>query len=157
MTTSKACKMHSFGLHIPHWLPRLACVAVVALLYAGSVTPAFAFAPKRMHAGETERGTASWYGVEQGHRTASGERFNPHALTAAHRHLPFGTIVRVTNKLNGRSVDVRINDRGPWTHGRLIDVSEAAANVLEMKRKGTVPVSLLILKLGPPSRHAGGG
>lgn len=69
---------------------------------------------------------ASWYGPGfQGKRTASGERFNQHAMTAAHRHLPFGTLVRVTHK--GRSVTVRINDRGPFIRGRTIDLSKAAA------------------------------
>jgi rare lipoprotein A len=107
-----------------------------------------------MHEGETQTGMASWYGAEQGHHTASGERFNPNAMTAAHRHLPFGTIIRVTNTLNGRAVDLRINDRGPWIHGRILDVTDAAADVLDMKRQGTVPVTIEILKLGPPSRHA---
>jgi rare lipoprotein A (peptidoglycan hydrolase) len=116
--------------------------------------PAGAFAPTRAHEGDTQSGMASWYGSEQGRYTASGERFNPHALTAAHRHLPFDTIIRVTNNLNGRSVELRINDRGPWIHGRLLDVTDAAADVLDMKRLGTVPVTIEILKLGPPSRHA---
>ena len=108
--------------------------------------------------GEIECGKASWYGSEQGHHTSSGERFDADALTAAHRHLPFGTIVRVTNKQNGRSVEVRINDRGPWRGGRIIDVTSAAADVLEMKRSGIVPVELEVLKLGSPVRdeHTGG-
>ena len=110
-----------------------------------------------MHPGETETGQASWYGADQGRQTASGERFDPDALTAAHRHLPFGTVVRVTNQLNGKSVDVRINDRGPWRHGRILDLSSAAADILDMKRAGTVPVTLLVLKLGMPSQHANGG
>ncbi len=99
---------------------------------------------------------ASWYGAEQGRSTASGERFDFHALTAAHRHLPFGTIIRVTNTLNGRSVDLRINDRGPWRHNRILDVTDAAADVLQMKQAGTVPVVIEVLKLGPPSKHAHG-
>ena len=73
-------------------------------------------------------GMASYYGKElAGNRTASGERFNPSQLTAAHRSLPFGSRVRVTNTANGDSVVVRINDRGPFSHGRIIDVSQAAA------------------------------
>ena len=84
--------------------------------------------------GSTESGYASWYGSENGRDTSSGETFNPHDYTAAHRHLPFGTIVRVTNRANGLSVNVRINDRGPWTGGdRIIDVSSAAADALHMK------------------------
>jgi rare lipoprotein A len=77
-----------------------------------------------------ESGVASVYSSESGGGTASGERLNPQALTAAHRTLPFGTKVRVTNKSNGRSVVVKINDRGPFVHGRVIDVTPAAAQVL---------------------------
>jgi rare lipoprotein A len=99
-------------------------------------------------AGETLHGTASWYSDRDGLHTASGERFDDRQLTAAHRHLPFGTIVRVTNEQNGRSVDVRINDRGPWTGGRVIDLSSAAADVLDMKRAGVVPVDIEVLELG---------
>ena len=86
-------------------------------------------------------GTASWYGPGfQGRRTANGERFDQNALTAAHRTLPFGTRVRVTNLNNERSVVVRINDRGPFVRGRVIDVSRAAAVRLDMLRAGVVPV-----------------
>src|SRR5471030_1547189 len=80
-------------------------------------------------------------------RSASGERFNPRLLTAAHRHLPFGTIVRVTNRLNGLSVEVRINDRGPYSDDdRIIDVSSAAADVLKMKKEGIVPVEVEVIE-----------
>jgi len=99
--------------------------------------------------GETLHGLASWYGAEQGRQTASGERFNPHLLTAAHRHLPFGTLVRVTNLDNGLSVEVRINDRGPYADDdRIIDVSSAAADILQMKRAGIVPVEVEVVRLG---------
>jgi rare lipoprotein A len=92
----------------------------------------------------TQRGLASWYGEAQ--QTASGERFDRRALTAAHRTLRFGTRVRVTNQRNGRSVVVRINDRGPFGgHGRIIDLSEAAARVLQMIDAGVVPVVLEVL------------
>jgi rare lipoprotein A len=77
-----------------------------------------------------ESGVASVYSTESGGGTASGERLNPQALTAAHRTLPFGTKVRVTNKNNGRSVVVKINDRGPFVRGRVIDVTPAAAREL---------------------------
>jgi len=130
--------------------------AIFLLLALAASKPAQAMGPERMHEGETQRGMASWYGAEQGHHTASGERFNAHAMTAAHRHLPFGTIVRVTNELNGNSVELRINDRGPWRHGRIIDVTDAAANILQMKKLGTVPVTIEVIKLGPPSKHAQG-
>jgi rare lipoprotein A len=118
-----------------------------------SLAPAFAMGPKRYHEGETQRGLASWYGSEQGHLTSSGERFDPRKLTAAHRHLPFGTIVRVTNRTNGLSVEVRINDRGPFGDGdRIIDVSSAAADALQMKRSGLVPVEIEVIELGSPGR-----
>ncbi|MBK6412256.1 septal ring lytic transglycosylase RlpA family protein [Sphingopyxis sp.] len=91
-------------------------------------------------------GMASYYGKElAGNRTASGERFNPSQLTAAHRSLPFGSRVRVTNTANGDSVVVRINDRGPFSHGRIIDVSQAAAREIGMHRSGTARVKLALL------------
>jgi rare lipoprotein A len=127
---------------------------ILALLFPGD--PAFGMGPKRYQSGEVEHGKASWYGNADGRRTASGERFDENEFTAAHRHLPFGTIVRVTNEKNGRSVKVRINDRGPWTGGRIIDVSSAAADVLQMKRYGIVPVEIEILELGSPGRHLAG-
>lgn len=109
-----------------------------------------AFGPERLDQGQSERGLASWYA--EGQTTASGERFNPHELTAAHRTLPFGSVIRVTNLNNGRTVDVRINDRGPYTDNRILDVSSAAADVLQMKGQGVVPVKLVVLRLGSPGR-----
>ncbi len=97
---------------------------------------------------ETEIGSgmASYYGDElAGNRTASGERFDPGQLTAAHRTLPFGSMVRVTNTSNGDSVVVRINDRGPFSRGRVIDVSHAAAREIGMHRSGTARVKLALL------------
>jgi rare lipoprotein A len=89
-------------------------------------------------------GMASWYGAElAGHRTASGERFNPSELTAAHRTLPMGTKVRVT--YHGESVVVRINDRGPFAKGRVIDLSRAAAEEIGLRRAGSGQVSLAVL------------
>ena len=91
-------------------------------------------------------GRASWYGPKfHGRRTANGEIFDSNALTAAHPSLPFGTKVRVTNLRNGHSVIVRINDRGPFVKGRIIDVSAAAARVLNMVNSGTARVQLDIL------------
>lgn len=93
-----------------------------------------------------KRGIASWYGPGfHGRRTANGERYNQHGLTAAHRYLPFGTKVRVTNLNNNRSVTVRINDRGPFVRGRIIDLSAGAANVIGLFGSGTAPVSIQIL------------
>ena len=92
------------------------------------------------------QGTASYYGRElAGNRTASGERFNPNGLTAAHRTLPLGTRLRVTNVSNGRSVIVRVNDRGPFVGRRLIDVSLGAAREIQMIRSGTAQVRLEIV------------
>ena len=94
-----------------------------------------------------QTGMASWYGrEEQGKLTADGERFNRHHLTAASRHLPFNTLVRVTNEDNGRSVNVRINDRGPYAKGRVLDLSEAAADRLDMKGSGVAPVKIEIVE-----------
>ncbi|WP_017904323.1 septal ring lytic transglycosylase RlpA family protein [Pseudomonas asplenii] len=91
--------------------------------------------------GYDETGTASYYGRQHhGKRTASGEPFNQNGLTAAHRQLPFGTRVKVTNLANDRSVVLRINDRGPHTRGRLIDVSRQAAEELGMLQSGTARV-----------------
>ena len=95
---------------------------------------------------ELERGHASWYGPRfQGRRTASGERYDKYALTAAHKTLPFGTVVRVSNLLvPGREVDVRINDRGPFVTGRVIDLSQAAAEALGLLALGVMEVSLTV-------------
>jgi rare lipoprotein A len=82
----------------------------------------------------------------QGERTASGEPFDRSALTGAHRTLPFNSRVRVTNLGNGRSVIVRINDRGPFVEGRVIDVSDAAAEALGMRGSGVAPVRLELLR-----------
>ncbi len=94
-----------------------------------------------------EQGLASWYGHPyHGRRTSSGEIYNMHDMTAAHRTLPFGTRVSVHNLENGRSITVRINDRGPFVEGRIIDLSNAAAKAIGMS--GLAPVSLEILSLG---------
>lgn len=91
-------------------------------------------------------GMASWYGPGfHGNRSASGERYNQNALTAAHRSLPFGTKVRVTNVRNGRSVVVRINDRGPHIRGRIIDLSAAAARIVGVMQSGVAPVRVEVL------------
>jgi rare lipoprotein A len=122
----------------------LALLAGLVLLLTGCATT-----PVTYEDGYTQHGLASWYGAEQGRATASGERFNPRLLTAAHRHLPFGSIVLVTNEQNGNSVEVRINDRGPWGDSdRIIDLSSAAANLLHMKKAGIVPVEIEVLSVG---------
>lgn len=91
-------------------------------------------------------GNASWYGTKyHGRKTASGEVFNQNSLTAAHPSLPFGTKVKVTNTANGKSVVVRINDRGPFVYGREIDLSYAAAKKIDMIRSGVANVDLDVL------------
>jgi rare lipoprotein A len=90
-----------------------------------------------------ETGLASWYGAKHhGKRTASGEIFDQSKFTAAHRTLPWGSIVKVTNLDNGKSVEVRINDRGPFKKGRIIDLSRAAARALVMVKSGVSPVRM---------------
>ena len=93
------------------------------------------------------RGTASYYGRElHGNRTASGERFNAYGFTAAHRTLPLGTKLRVTNLANGRSVIVRVNDRGPFVRNRLLDVSLGAAREINMVGSGHAQVKLEVVR-----------
>ena len=95
---------------------------------------------------EPEVGVASYYADKfHGRSTSSGERFNMHDRTCAHRWLPFGTKLRVTNLKNDRSVVVRVNDRGPWKHGRMLDVSKAAAVDLDMIREGTARVRIEVV------------
>lgn len=96
----------------------------------------------------SEVGYATWYGREHHmKKTASGERFDMYRYTAAHPTLPFGTIVLVTNLENGRSVKVRINDRGPFTKGRVIDLSYTAARKIKMIKKGIAKVKITILRI----------
>ena len=104
-------------------------------------------APKPPADGTTQQGTASWYGKpHHGKKTASGEVYDMNALTAAHRTLPLGTRVRVTNAENGRSVIVRINDRGPFRDNRIIDLSRAAARELGVTGEGLFKVRLEVLE-----------
>lgn len=101
---------------------------------------------------ELQRGRATWYGPRfQGRRTASGERYDMHMLTAAHKTLPFGTVVRVRSLHTGREVDVRINDRGPYIPGVVIDVSHAAAQALGLLELGVKEVQLLVADTTPIS------
>lgn len=106
-----------------------------------------------VHAAPTSCGKAAWYQYTT--RTASGEMADPNAMTAAHRTLPFGTRVKVTNLRNGRTVVVRINDRGPYTRGRVIDLTRAAAKKLGYIGAGTAPVSLALAD-DPQGRPAPG-
>lgn len=109
--------------------------------------------PLQAHA-PAESGLATWYGAAlAGHRTASGERFDPAQFTAAHRTLPLGTWVDVTNVRNGHTVRVRINDRGPYgSSDRIIDLSHAAAAQIDMVRAGVARVEVRIVAWPPPRR-----
>jgi rare lipoprotein A len=110
-------------------------------------TAAITFSPPLMAA--PQRGIASVYGNGDGHagsKTANGERMNPGALTAAHRTLPFGTRVSVVNQRNGKSVVVRISDRGPFVRGRIIDLTPAGARAIGLS--GLAPVTLTVLSAG---------
>jgi rare lipoprotein A len=120
---------------------RATAAALVLLSMVGIACAHRPVAPAR-----TEDGYASYYGASfAGRRTASGERFDPRGFTAAHRDLPFGSKVRVTNLDNGRSVVVRVNDRGPYAAGRIVDLSWAAARELGMLQSGVVRVRVELL------------
>ena len=98
-----------------------------------------------------EEGVASWYGIPfDGHRTSNGEIYDMHQFTAAHKTLPFGAIVRVTNLRNGRQTEVRINDRGPFVADRVIDLSLSAAQAIDMVGPGTAPVRLEMISGANP-------
>jgi rare lipoprotein A len=105
-------------------------------------------------AGFKQQGLASWYGEDfHGRKTANGEIYNMHDMTAAHKTLPLGTHIRVKNLKNNRKVEVRVNDRGPFVRGRIVDLSYRAAKKLDMVDSGTAPVE--IVALGSPARGAG--
>lgn len=137
----------------------LAAPALALLIYGGMVIsePGRTAAPPRIAvrqiptSGMSHRGSASWYGPElHGSPTASGEPFDMHALTAAHRTLPLGSYARVKNLDNGRSVVVKINDRGPHARRRMIDLSYAAAREIRMVGAGTARVE--VIEVEPVSR-----
>jgi rare lipoprotein A len=108
-------------------------------------------APAPVLPSNVQEGIASWYGPGfHGKRTSSGERFDQYDFTAAHRTLPLGSWVVVTNKTNGRSIQVYVNDRGPYIQGRVIDLSYAAARAIGMLGPGTVPVRIVVLGTEPP-------
>jgi len=127
-------------------LPAVA-VAMLVLL-AGCSHAVLTSPPVPPAAGLEEVGFASWYGAQhQGRRTASGEVFDMNQLTAAHRTLPFGTRLLVTNRDTSRSTEVRVNDRGPFVDGRILDVSYAAARQLGVVGAGIFPVKLRVVSL----------
>lgn len=121
-----------------------AAFAIVSVAVAQTAPPAPAPAPASASVtGAVETGKIAWYGKKfAGRRTASGEAFNPEAMTMAHKSLPFGTRVKVTNPKNGKSVTLRVNDRGPTQADRVADVSLAAARKLGMVRSGVIDAEL---------------
>ena len=150
MHPQKVHRARFFPIHIGAWYHRCKMRArtnpttavVIALLTLGAAAGC-GHRP-------LQEGQATWYGPGfVGKHTASGERFWPCRYTAAHRTLPFQTRVRVTNLDNGRSVVVRINDRGPFGEGRIIDLSRTAAAAIRMVRAGVVPVRIRVLRWPP--------
>jgi len=134
-------------------------IALAALLLvvgcAGS-RPSWNAYPPGYPLGHQEQGWISWYGPGfHGNKTASGERFDMHQMTAAHRTLPFGSIVRVRSMATGRQITVRINDRGPFARGRILDLSHAAAFALGMVGAGTDRVELEVIAYHGPSDGQG--
>jgi rare lipoprotein A len=131
-------------------LPRPAAKATIGVIANATPATANPSSAAGKHHGKLFHGIASWYGaVFNGRKTASGEAFDMHAMTACHPTLPFGTWVRVVNMRNRRSVDVRITDRGDLVDGRIIDLSYAAAEKLSMLDAGLAKVSLEILPQDP--------
>ena len=120
---------------------------VLSLGFAWGCGPKRVPEPAAVRRGWTEEGVASWYGKPfHGRKTASGERYDMHELTAAHRTLPFGTRVRVKRLDNGRDVVVRITDRGPFHEGRIIDLSKRAAREIGLLEPGTARVRIQVVR-----------
>ncbi|MDR0643789.1 MAG: septal ring lytic transglycosylase RlpA family protein [Treponema sp.] len=118
-----------------------------AIIIIGFAVTAFCFAEEPFH----EEGLASWYGDEfDGQNTASGERFDSSQFTAAHPSLPFGTLLTITNQYNRKQVTVRVNDRGPFVSTRIIDLSKAAAEQIDMIAAGTTSVTVDLAPKGTP-------
>ena len=130
--------------------PLRAALYMLALAALCGATAAHAESDHR----RTLTGVASWYGIDhQGKPTASGEAFDRNELTAAHRSLPLGTLLRVTNPSNGKQVVVRVNDRGPFVRGRILDLSERAARTLGIVRRGMARVVMEIADAAALSKN----
>ncbi len=140
-----------------HCTRRLQAVVVLVILFAvgcAGTSVRMINNTGRNQRYSVEKGIASWYGKDHaGRLTANGETFNPRRLTAAHKTLPFDTIVRVTNLKNNRQVVVRINDRGPYVERRIIDLSRRAAKKVDMLEDGIVPARVEILKYPEPRKR----
>lgn len=150
----------AFGLAVAFAAQGAALAQVAASAPAAAPAPVIAPAPAAAPtaaapaaSADVAEGKIAYYGRKfTGRRTASGERFNPEALTMAHNSLPFGTKVRVTNLANKRSVVARVNDRGPTTPGRIADLSTAAARRIGMLRAGIVDAKLEVVSAAPAKR-----
>jgi len=131
------------------WLALVVLASVAGCAHRGVVPPQVA-------AGDVEQGVASWYGEPyHGRRTASGEVYDMHEMTASHRTLAFRTVVQVERRDTGAAVEVRINDRGPFVEGRIIDLSYAAAQVIGLDVDGVAPVRVRVLgREAPPEAPA---
>ena len=142
-TTTRSAPAIEAKLSPAGGLAKPATPAPAARIRTASLSPVTPGAQPSLTGAHAVEGLASYYWQSQ--KTATGEVFDKRALTAAHRTLPFGTRVKVTNRNNGRSVVVRINDRGPFKPGRVIDLSLAAAEAIDMTAKGLVPVRIDVL------------
>ncbi len=126
---------------------RLSLLILITLCFGYQFACAPKFGTIDRPTGWSQKGDASWYGEKfHGRRTASGEIYDMYKLTAAHRTLPFGTLVKVTHRSTDRSVVVRINDRGPSIRSRIIDLSYASADQLGIIREGVAPVLIEVVK-----------
>lgn len=122
------------------------CALALLVLAGCSSAPKSGSGASAIPSGHSESGMASYYGNEfQSRKTANGERFDQGKLTAAHRTLPFGTRLKVTNTQNGKSVQVRVNDRGPFVKGRIIDLSSSAFKTIASQNAGVVPVRIQVI------------
>jgi rare lipoprotein A len=127
--------------------------AASAAAPASASAPATAAAAAARAATASESGKIAWYGKKfAGRKTASGEAYNPEALTMAHKTLPFGTLVKVTNPKNNKSVTLRVNDRGPTQSDRVGDVSQAAARKLGMVKSGVIDAELVVVGAAPAKK-----
>ena len=124
----------------------LALALILSLVLACAGRPAPQARPEPVKKGWTQKGEASWYGKPyHGRQTANGERYDMHKVSAAHQTLPFDTVIRVKNLDNGRELKVRINDRGPFVRGRIIDLSYGAAKKIDLVGPGTAKVKIVAL------------
>ncbi len=155
-TMFAGCAQVQVGTHLIKKADQDKCAANGALKVGNPyLVDGIRYEPMKSSLGYSEKGIASWYGEDfHGKASANGECYNMYAFTAAHKTLPMPTIVRVTNLENNKSIVLKVNDRGPFVRGRIIDLSYAAAQSLDVVRYGTAPV--LVEAIGGPHHYAGG-